>query len=153
MKLWLRFLRFETGPQGKAETSMRNIPNSGNYLFLQVAYQMCLFCSLICLFCILSKPSSVYYFYIWEVASQTNLMFYVESCLSPSFWVSIPGYFPTRMSYPCWEHVSLPPPLTPSSSHTGCLMAPSTMCCMKAPVSTSPSAHICSFPSSYCRSL
>lgn len=63
--------------------------------------------------------------------------------LSPSFPPSlppsgyIPGYFPTRMSYPCWEHVSLLPPLTPSSSHTGCLMAPSTTCCMKAPVSTS----------------
>lgn len=50
---------------------------------------------------------------------------------------SIPGYFPTQMSYLCWEHVSLLLPLTPSSSHTGCLMAPSTTFCMKAPVSTS----------------
>lgn len=68
---------------------------------------------------------------------------FASFCLSVSLPPSlppsgyIPGYFPTRMSYPCWEHVSLLPPLTPSSSHTGCLMAPSTTCCMKAPVSTS----------------
>lgn len=49
----------------------------------------------------------------------------------------IPGYFPIQMFYPCWEHVSLLLPLTPSSSPTGCLMAPSTMCCMKALVSIS----------------
>lgn len=48
---------------------------------------------------------------------------------------SIPGYFPIRMSSLCWEHVCLLP-LTLSSSHTGCLMAPSTTFCMKAPVST-----------------
>lgn len=42
------------------------------------------------------------------------------------------------MFCPCWGHVSLLLPLTPSSSHTGCLMALFTTCCMKAPVSTSP---------------
>lgn len=88
----------------------------------------------------------MYYFFF---ASHTSRLFmsnplwvclFLSVCLSlpcPSFLGSIPGYFPTRMSYPCWEHVSLLPPLTPSSSHTGCLMAPSTTCCMKAPVSTS----------------
>lgn len=60
-------------------------------------------------------------------------------CLSLSvlpFLPSLPGYFPTLMCCLCWEHVSLLLPLTPSSSHTGCLMAPSTTFCMKAPVST-----------------
>lgn len=64
--------------------------------------------------------------------------FFLSVCpspLSPSHLGSIPGYFPTRMSYPCWEDVSLLLPLTLSSSHTGCLMALSTTCCMKAPVS------------------
>lgn len=65
----------------------------------------------------------------------------LSGCLSVSLSVlpllpSLPGYFPTQMCCLCWEHVSLLPPLTPSSSHTGCLMALSTTFCMKAPVST-----------------
>lgn len=73
-----------------------------------------------------------------DVKSNVGLPLCLSASLPcPSLLGSIPGYFPTRMSYPCWEHVSLLPPLTPSSSHTGCLMAPSTTCCMKAPVSTS----------------
>lgn len=62
-------------------------------------------------------------------------------CLFVSLFVlpllpSLPGYFPTQMCCLCWEHVSLLLPLIPSSSHTGCLMAPSTTFCMKALVST-----------------
>lgn len=101
--------------------------------------------SFVCLHCV--KPDLVYYFFLLHftqfVCSRQILCglslfvcLSVPPSLSPTL-PSIPGYFPTQMSYLCWEHVSLLLPLTPSSSHTGCLMAPSTTFCMKAPVSTS----------------
>lgn len=106
--------------------------------------------SFVCLHCV--KPDFVDYFFLLHltrsVCSRQILCGFVSFCLSvlpsplsfpPSLppLGSIPGYFPTQMSYLCWEHVSLLLPLTPSSLHTGCLMAPSTTFCMKAPVSTS----------------
>lgn len=134
-----------TGPLGKAETSTRSIPSSGYYLFADFLFvlsavvvphlSVCIMYYLFRGSCI-SHESSVY------VKSSVGLpLFCLSVCFSvlpcPPLLGFIPGYFPTRMSYPCWEHVSLLPPLTPSSSHTGCLMAPSTTCCMKAPVSIS----------------
>lgn len=136
MKLLWKCLKFVTGPREKAETSMRSIPNSGCYFSPG-------FCSML----------SITHFSVCIVSTQTLCFIYFWRCcisvyVKPSVGVSLsvclsllgstPGYFPTRMSSPCWEHVSLHPPLTQSSSHTGCLMAPSTTCCMKAPVSTFP---------------
>lgn len=130
---------------------MRSIPNSGYYLIL-IFQPLCsvLLWSHICLFALCWTKHYILFLF-GGVASHTShllmsnpfvglpLFVCLSVCLSPlSFPPSgyIPGYFPTRMSYPCWEHVSLLPPLTLSSSHTGCLTAPSTTCCMKAPVST-----------------
>lgn len=119
-----------TGQRGRAETSTRSTPNSGSCLILTFVTLL----SFVCLRCV-----------------ETTFMCYVcrisfELCVSHSFRVSLwlsfhpppslPGYFPTQMSCLCWEHVSLLLPPTPSSSHTGCHMAPSTTSCMKAPVST-----------------
>ena len=128
---------------------MRSIPNSGYYLIL-FYYNRCVLClccvhSFVCLHC--AEPKMSVLFILGECCISHKSSVYVKSCVDLSVCLSvspvsvplgsIPGYFPTRMSYPWWEHVSLLPPLTPSSSHTGCLMAPSTTCCMKAPVSTS----------------
>lgn len=111
---------------------MRNIPNSGYYLRPTFLQPLC---------CPVTHLSVYLLFLFGGIASHTSRLFmsnpFLSVCrLCASLLATIPGYSPTRMSYPCWEHVSLLPPLTPSSSHTGCLMAPSTTCCMKAPVST-----------------
>lgn len=105
----------------------------------------------ICVFALCRGKVDVFFLF---VASHTSCLFLSNPlrvcvffvCLSyPSFppppppcpppLGSIPGYFPIRMSSLFWERVCLLP-LTLSSSHTGCLTAPSTTSCMKAPVST-----------------
>lgn len=126
---------------------MRSIPNSGYCLSL-IFCDLCPL-SLICLF-VLCRPRLCVVFISEEelhLTQDVNLRqilccfvsFCLSVCLPPLSLVLgfIPGYFHTRMSYPCWEYVSLLLHLTPSSSHTGCLTAPCTTCCMKAPVSIS----------------
>lgn len=80
---------------------------------------------------------SLYYVCFISFELRVSQCFWLSASLSvlplPS---SPPGYFPTQMCCLCWEHVSLLLPLTPSSSHIGCLMVLSTTFCMKAPVST-----------------
>lgn len=126
---------------------MRSILNSGNHevlTFLESKYSVLFLLFILSTLC----WTKLYLIYLF-VASHTSCLcrFSVgfpptlSGCLSLSLVClslpySLPGYFPTRMFYLCWEHVSLLLPLTLSSSHTGCLMAPSTMFCMKAPVST-----------------
>lgn len=99
-----------------------------------------------CLHC--AEAKFIYYFFSLHLTQvvcfcQIHCGFASFSCVSlprpslpcPPPLGSIPGYFPIRMSSLFWERVCLLP-LTLSSSHTGCLTAPSTTFCMKAPVST-----------------
>lgn len=102
--------------------------------------------SSICLFCIVLIQTFLYIIFSLgctshEPPGHVHSFVCFSFCLSSSSSLSlplgpIPGYFPTRMCCPCWEDVRLLPPPTPSSSHTGCLTAPSTTCCMRALVST-----------------
>lgn len=117
---------------------MRNIPSSG-FFFVKRFPQLVSF--LHPCVCFSFVVSLIYYVnHAEEIYLCENVCLFASVCLPTHSLVSAlfgftPGFFPTQMSYLCWEHVSLLPPLTPSSSHTGCLMAPSTMCSMKALVS------------------
>lgn len=130
---------------------MRSILNSGNYLISDFLLPLCsvLLLSLICVFALCWTKLHALFLFVASHISRLSNPLWISFCLSLHLSLShvclsltscnplgsIPGYFPTLMSYLCWEHVSLLLPLTPSSSHTGCLMAPSTTFCMKAPVS------------------